>query len=44
MMDGIWKVFPSRMRLAMAGVPTMISMAATRPPSATFRSCWQTTP
>ena len=29
--DGIWWVFPSRMRLRMATVATMISKAATRP-------------
>ena len=43
--DGIWNVFPSRIRLEIAGVPIMISWAATRPFPPRFRSsCWATTP
>jgi hypothetical protein len=33
MMEGIWNVFPSRIRLETAGVARRISRAATRPPA-----------
>ena len=44
MSDGIWKVLPSRIRLATAWVTTRISSAATRPPPFFFSRVWATTP
>ena len=45
MMEGIWYVLPSRIRLDTAAVPTMISCAATRPAPPFLRSsCCATTP
>ncbi len=44
MIDGIWKVFPSRMRLDTAELPRRISIAATRPPPIFLQSTCATTP
>jgi hypothetical protein len=44
MMEGIWNVFPSRIRLLMAGVTRRISRAATRPPPFLRQSVCAITP
>ena len=44
MIDGIWKVFPSRMRLATLEVAMRISIAATRPPPIFLHRVWVMTP
>jgi hypothetical protein len=40
MTEYIWWVFPSRIKLRIAGIPIMISSAATRPPPIFGKSCW----
>ena len=44
MMDGIWKVLPSRIRLETAGMESRISRAATRPPPIFLHSVCAITP
>src|SRR2546427_6808557 len=44
MMEGIWKVLPSRIRLETAGVVRRISRAATRPPLSRLHRVCEITP
>src|SRR2546426_1161240 len=44
MIDGIWNVFPSRIRFEMAGVVSKISRAATRPPLTRLHRVCEITP
>src|SRR5207302_1782803 len=44
MIEGIWNVFPSRIRFDIAAVLSRISRAATRPPPSFLQSVWETTP
>ena len=44
MIDGIWKVLASRIRLDTAGVVSRISRAATRPPPFLLHNVWAMTP
>src|SRR5881397_1590835 len=44
MIEGIWNVFPSRIRFEMAGVVSRISRAATRPPPTFLHSVCAITP
>ena len=44
MMDGIWKILASRIRLATGGVPMSTSSTGTRPPPIFLHSTWLMTP
>src|SRR5207247_11189435 len=44
MIEGIWNVLPSRIRLEIAGVVSRISRAATRPPRVFLHSVCEITP
>ena len=44
MIEGIWKVFPSRIRFVTAGIESRISRTATRPPPIFLHSVCEITP